>query len=78
MTPVINQLINDKLIENVKNAIKGAGRKMGVKGKALFMPLRAALTGAVHGPDLATVIKIRGREDVLRALRLGDRDTRGH
>jgi nondiscriminating glutamyl-tRNA synthetase len=53
----------------IKNAIKRVGEKRGVKGKALFMPLRAALTGAVAGPDIATVIKIRGKEDTLRTLR---------
>ena len=49
-------------------AVKSAGAAAGAKGRHLFMPLRAALTGAVHGPDLAAVIAVRGREDVLCAL----------
>jgi len=53
----------------IKSAIKRAGSREGVKGKALFMPIRAAVTGEVHGPDLATVIEIRGREDVISLLR---------
>ena len=55
----------------IKNAIKRAGAREGVKGKALFMPVRAAVTGEVHGPDLATVIEIRGREDIVSLLRAG-------
>jgi nondiscriminating glutamyl-tRNA synthetase len=44
------------------------GKKMGLKGKALFFPVRAALTGAVHGPDLAGFAELRGREGVLALL----------
>jgi glutamyl/glutaminyl-tRNA synthetase len=33
------------------------------------MPLRAALTGSLHGPDLSRVMEIRGRDDVLACLR---------
>ena len=32
------------------------------------MPLRAAVTGFVHGPDLVSVLEIKGRDDVLGAL----------
>ena len=53
----------------IKNAIKRVGSKEGVKGKSLFMPIRAAITGEVHGPDLAMVIEIRGREDITSVLR---------
>jgi glutamyl-tRNA synthetase len=41
----------------------------GRKGKALFMPLRLALTGLDHGPELAALLPLIGRERV--ALRLG-------
>jgi nondiscriminating glutamyl-tRNA synthetase len=58
----------------IKSAIKRAGSGEGVKGKALFMPIRAAVTGEVHGPDLATIIEIRGREDVISALRAARKD----
>jgi glutamyl-tRNA synthetase len=33
----------------------------GVKGKALFMPLRLALTGADHGPELKSLLPLIGR-----------------
>jgi hypothetical protein len=33
------------------------------------MPLRAALTGTIHGPDLVRIMEIRGKEDVVESLR---------
>jgi glutamyl-tRNA synthetase len=38
------------------------------KGKALFMPLRLALTGLDHGPELATLLPLMGRERALKRL----------
>jgi glutamyl-tRNA synthetase len=38
------------------------------KGKALFMPLRLALTGKEHGPELAALLPIMGRERIERRL----------
>jgi glutamyl-tRNA synthetase len=47
------------------SAIKQA---TGAKGKALFMPLRLALTGLDHGPELANLLPLIGREKVLGRL----------
>lgn len=41
----------------------------GAKGKALFMPLRLALTGREHGPELAPLLPMIGRDRVLARLR---------
>jgi len=40
----------------------------GAKGKALFMPLRQALTGLEHGPELAALLPLIGREKALKRL----------
>ncbi len=40
----------------------------GAKGKALFMPLRLALTGREHGPELAPLLPLMGRTRILRRL----------
>ncbi len=40
------------------------------KGRALFMPLRLALTGEDHGPELATLLPLIGRERAASRLRL--------
>ncbi len=42
--------------------------KTGRKGKALFMPLRLALTGLDHGPELKALLPLIGRERALRRL----------
>ncbi len=55
--------------QDFKAAVKAAGQAAGAKGKELFMPLRAALTGRTHGPDLAAVAAVLGRERVLERLR---------
>jgi glutamyl-tRNA synthetase len=47
------------------DAVKSA---TGRKGKALFMPLRLALTGLDHGPELAQLLPLIGRERVLERL----------
>ena len=40
----------------------------GRKGKALFLPLRRALTGRDHGPDMAALLPLIGRERALARL----------
>ena len=37
-------------------------------GKALFLPLRRALTGLDHGPDMGALLPLIGREEALRRL----------
>jgi glutamyl-tRNA synthetase len=49
-------------------AIREAGKQVGVKGKELFLPVRAGLTGATQGPELADVLAVQGRETTLRVL----------
>ncbi len=41
----------------------------GRKGKALFLPLRLALTGREHGPDMAALLPLIGREAAITRLR---------
>ncbi|HLG88772.1 MAG TPA: glutamate--tRNA ligase [Alphaproteobacteria bacterium] len=40
----------------------------GLKGKALFMPLRKALTALDHGPDMKKLLPLIGRERALKRL----------
>ncbi|NBB15001.1 glutamate--tRNA ligase [Caulobacter sp. SLTY] len=46
-------------------AIKDA---TGAKGRALFMPLRQALTGLDHGPDMGALLALIGREKAAKRL----------
>ncbi|MFS0772910.1 glutamate--tRNA ligase [Sphingomonas sp. 1P08PE] len=43
--------------------------RTGRKGKPLFLPLRRALTGLDHGPDMAALLPLIGRERALERLR---------
>lgn len=45
--------------------------KLGVKGKALFMPLRIALTGHEHGPDLAVLFSLISPQTMKRRFERG-------
>jgi nondiscriminating glutamyl-tRNA synthetase len=49
-------------------AIKHAKEISGVKGRDLFMPVRAALTGKVKGPELDKVFAILGRDSAWKRL----------
>jgi glutamyl-tRNA synthetase len=41
----------------------------GRKGKALFLPLRLALTGREHGPEMAAMLTLIGKERALNRLK---------
>jgi glutamyl-tRNA synthetase len=49
-------------------AVRAAGRDAHVSGRALYEPLRLALTGRAHGPPLAAILLVQGRERALDAL----------
>ncbi len=48
------------------DAVKAA---TGAKGRALFMPLRLALTGLAHGPELKALLPLIGRARALSRLK---------
>lgn len=55
--------------EAMKAAIKEVQKETGAKGKQLFMPIRAALTGQTHGRDLNETIALLGQAKVVARLR---------
>jgi nondiscriminating glutamyl-tRNA synthetase len=50
-------------------ALVRAGAAVGVRGRDLFLPVRVALTGREHGPELPLVAEALGREAVLERIR---------
>jgi len=54
--------------ETWKTWTMGLKESTGRKGKSLFMPLRKALTGQEHGPDMADLLPLIGRERTLARL----------
>ena len=50
---------------------KAVGAATGAKGRALFHPLRLALTGREHGPELKKLLPLIGRAEALARLKAG-------
>ncbi|MDD5087376.1 MAG: glutamate--tRNA ligase [bacterium] len=56
------------LEDRFKSVAAEAGKPYGVKGRTLWRGLRAALTGQPHGPELAKLVGMWGRERTLSQL----------
>ncbi|WP_333871695.1 glutamate--tRNA ligase [Desulforamulus putei] len=54
--------------ESVKGLIKAIGKQTGLKGKFIFQPLRVAITGRTHGPELHQIIPVIGKERTIARL----------
>ncbi|MFS0615214.1 glutamate--tRNA ligase [Lederbergia ruris] len=52
----------------IKKAIKAVQKETGHKGKKLFMPIRIAVSGQSHGPELPNSIELLGKEKVIRRI----------
>jgi glutamyl-tRNA synthetase len=63
---VLPETIDETAWSTWTNAVK---ESTGAKGKGLFMPLRHILTGQAHGPDMATLVPMIGRERIVRRLK---------
>ncbi len=56
-------------IDNFKPVVSQVQKETGIKGKDLFMPLRLALTGVEHGPELGLIAYVLGKEEVLKRIK---------
>lgn len=54
--------------EFTKNIFKKLQKETGAKGKNLYMPLRGAVTGQLHGPDMGKTFIILGKENIIDRL----------
>jgi nondiscriminating glutamyl-tRNA synthetase len=54
--------------DGFKSAVQSAGKRLGVKGRELFQPVRVALTGRTHGPELPLIAELLGRERSIARL----------
>ena len=52
----------------IKDIISNLSVNMNIKGKELFFPIRLAIWGDIHGPDIGLIIKILGKEKTLNRL----------
>lgn len=54
----IDQQVYTELINHIKKITN-------ISGKKLFLPIRAALTGKIHGPEIFLIIPILGKKETL-------------
>lgn len=52
----------------LKSALQEAGKETGTRGRDLYRPVRLALTGSDHGPDLAKIAEWLGKSRVISRL----------
>ncbi|WP_039930950.1 glutamate--tRNA ligase [Anaerococcus lactolyticus] len=60
----LNQLdqVDEIDADFAKSVMKTIQKETGIKGKDLWFPVRAAVTGSVHGPDLSNAFLIMGKD----------------
>lgn len=60
--------VNDLEQDTLKMMFKNIATSTGVKGKNLYMPIRLLLTGQMHGAEIVNIIKLLGKEEVLKRV----------
>lgn len=73
--PAVVNLFKEKLAavktfdaEHIQPIFKQVTKELKVSGKKVYMPLRIALTGQMHGPDLAGIIEVIGYDRLTKRL----------
>ncbi|GAB4273050.1 MAG: glutamate--tRNA ligase [Thermincola ferriacetica] len=73
--PRVAELFKEKITaleeltpETAKQMLKALTKELKLGGKKVYMPLRVALTGQTHGPELFYIIPILGKEKALARL----------
>ncbi len=65
-TQLLNNDINSE--EDVKSLIKEVGNITCNKGKMLFMPIRIAISGKMHGPEIPNIITIFDKDNIINII----------
>jgi len=64
----LSERVKQQGSENFSAVLKESGAKVGAKGKSLFMPIRAALSGETHGPEMQRIASFLGSEKIIKRL----------
>ena len=59
---------NDLVADNILAMIKEIQKETKIKGRNLYMPIRIATTGMMHGPELPETIELLGKEKTLHNI----------
>ncbi len=75
--PAVLKLLEDRLEKldgfaaaSIEKVMRGLVSEMGLKTGQLFQPVRIALTGKKHSPDLLRIMEVLGKERVIARLKL--------
>uniref|UniRef100_UPI0012432544 glutamate--tRNA ligase n=1 Tax=Megasphaera sp. DJF_B143 TaxID=537288 RepID=UPI0012432544 len=60
--------LDEVTAETVQPLFKKIQKGLKVKGKFVYMPIRVAVTGVMHGPDLNVIVALMGRDKVISRL----------
>lgn len=60
--------LDDFTVDNIKQQMKLTQKETKQRGRNLFMPIRVATTGQMHGPELPKTIELLGKDVVLARL----------
>lgn len=60
--------LDDVTADTVQPLFKKIQKGLKVKGKFVYMPIRIAITGVMHGPDLNVIVALMGRDKVQKRL----------
>lgn len=75
--PIVIEAMREQLVnldeaeftaENIKPLTKAVQKETGIKGRQLFMPIRIAVSGQMHGPELPSVIEVLGKEKAINHI----------
>lgn len=73
--PAVIKLFKEKLdsvedfdAAHIQPIFKQVTKELKVGGKKVYMPLRITITGQMHGPDLAGIIEVLGRDRVFKRI----------
>ena len=60
--------LEELTVEGFQNVMRLTQQETGISGKELWMPVRVALTGQMHGPELPKVLEILGTKRCIKLL----------
>lgn len=70
LLPLVAEKLQDPTLE-FKNLVNAIGEILQVRGKALYQPIRVALTGQLEGPELRPLVQLLGRDRAIERLKKG-------
>ena len=62
---VLEEGMNEELSKTIMKRVQ---KDTGIKGKSLFFPVRSALSGSEHGPEMHNIFMILGKDEIVKRI----------